>query len=162
MLETPSSSWISVRSLGTLAPGVLSFPVDRPDVNEGGRVGNSSIRTMRPDGSGDTRLPGAAHTGIIEWTPDGSAFAGSTTRGPDDQIFLADPATGERTTVILVTDIPEAHFVRSLAFSPDGGALVVCVSVEPGEATTRLYTMGLRGEDLTMVSDRPDCYADWS
>ena len=76
-------------------------------------------------------------------------LAGSTTRGPDDQIFLADPATGERTTVILVTDIPEAHFVRSLAFSPDGGALVVCVSVEPVEASTRLYTIGLEGEDLT-------------
>lgn len=168
---------VSASVLGPAAEANATFPGsngriaylrmrwDRSSWSPAGRRGidvKSSIRTMRPDGSGDTRLPGAAHTGIIEWTPDGSAFAGSTTRGPDDQIFLADPATGERTTVILVTDIPEAHFVRSLAFSPDGGALVVCVSVEPGEATTRLYTMGLGGEDLTMVSDRPDCYADWS
>lgn len=121
-----------------------------------------SVRSVRPDGSGDARLLGAAHTDIVEWSPDGSAFAGSTSRGPDDHIFLADAATGERSTVVLVADIPGAHFVRSLAFSPDGGALVVCVSVEPGEVSTRLYTMGLGGEDLTMVSDRPDCYADWS
>ena len=125
-----------------------------------------ALRTVHPDGThgrvlirADPRdFPTAA-----EWSPDGSmVVVYLEARG---RIVLLDAATGDRTLVARVEDL--GRFLLSMAFAPTGDALVVCATHREftGEyirETPRLYTMGIDGSDITAVSDRPECFADWS
>ena len=118
-----------------------------------------SVRTVLPDGSPGRRLA-ARNTSIdAEWSPDDTALALHVTRG-EERIVLQDAATAERTLIVRVSDVPGAELFESIAFGPTGDALVVCVRT--GRSRTALYTIDADGSNLTAVSDRPDCYADWS
>ena len=122
-----------------------------------------SLRTVHPDGShGRVLLSQNEHAIDAAWSPDGSSLA-LFKLGASNRILFMDADTRDQSLVIRVRDFPEeVIFVRSIAFAPTGDALVVCTDYLSGFVTTRLFTLDIDGSNVTMVSDRPDCYADWS
>lgn len=159
--------------LGSTSTAFGTFPGDsgeiaylpRPDINH-----TPALRTIHPDGT-DGRLlirgdPSDFPTSA-DWSPDGSTLAVYLhARG---RIVLLDPDTGNRSLVARTDDIVSASRLLSIAFAPTGDALVACVTrrVRIDEypfsfERPRLYTMDLDGSNITAVSKRPDCFADWS
>ena len=123
------------------------------------RATSFSIRTVFPDGSPGRRLAPRNTSIDGEWSPDGTALALHVIRG-EERIVLQDAATAERTLIVRVNDVPGAEQFESIAFGPTGDALLFCVRT--GRSRTALYTVDADGSNLTAVSDRSDCYADWS
>ena len=131
-----------------------------------------SLRTMNPDGSpGRVLWPEDALLGTglnqampydAEWSPDGSVVAmiarGETLGG--DRLVIGDPATGERHVVLRISSFNDHAFFASIAFDPTGDRLLFCARELNREA--HLYTLAVDGFDLTLVSDRRACLADWS
>jgi Tol biopolymer transport system component len=131
-----------------------------------------SLRTMNPDGSpGRVLWPEDALIGIglnqampydAEWSPDGSMVAmiarGETLGG--DRLVIGDPATGERHVILRISSFNDHAFFASIAFDPAGDRLLLCARELNREA--HLYTLAVDGSDLTLVSDRRACLADWS
>ena len=123
------------------------------------RATSFSMRTVFPDGSPGRRLAPRNTSIDGEWSPDGTALALHVIRG-EERIVLQDSATAERTVIVRVNDVPGAELFESIGFGPTGDALVFCVRT--GRSRTALYTIDADGSNLTAVSDRSYCYADWS
>lgn len=78
-----------------------------------------------------------------------------------DRVLIGDPETGER-HVIHRAGQNSHTFFASIAFRPTGDRVLFCAVDLDGPNDTRLFTIALDGSDLTLVSDRPACFADWS
>jgi hypothetical protein len=74
----------------------------------------------------------------------------------DDRLLIGDPSTGEGSVILRISRFDDHTLIASIAFAPTGKELLFCGVTLDHTATRRLYT------NLTMVSDHPDCYADWS
>ena len=136
-------------------------------------VESYSLRTMNVDGSpGRVLWPAgelvghhAAFPFDAEWSPDGSVVAMTALGGTlgDDRLVIGDPETGERHVIFRIRSVDDHAFIASIAFSPSGDRLLFCaVHLGSLSNTQLLYTVALDGSDLTPVSDRPACFADWS
>lgn len=135
--------------------GEIAFTSDTTD--------ERSLRTVQADGSpGRVLMPELGPSPLdADWSPDGATLAVHVFGRSffSERIILLDVASGDRSLVIRATDMPGPAAIYSVAYAPTGDALVVCVSAG---SSTRLYTMGTDGSDVTLVSNEPDCYADWS
>jgi Tol biopolymer transport system component len=132
-----------------------------------------SLRTMNADGSFGRVLwpPGellgqhAAFPWDAEWSPDGSVVAMTALGGTlgDDRLVIGDPETGERDVIFRIRSLNDHDFIASIAFSPAGDRLLFCaVNLGSTSNSAYLFTIALDGSDLSLVSDRPACLADWS
>ena len=122
------------------------------------------MRTVFDGGSpGQVLFPakGAPTALDADWSPDGSTLAANVFNRSfySDRIVLLDVDSGTLSLVVRAADLPGPAAIYSVAFAPSGDSLVVCISAG---SSTRLYTMGTDGSDVTLISDAPDCYADWS
>jgi Tol biopolymer transport system component len=127
---------------------------------------------MAPDGSpaGVLWAPGepigiglnqAWPTDVV-WSPDGTAVA-IVARGEllgGDRLLMGDPTTGERHVILRISSFIGDAVFASIAFSPGGDRVLFCALQLDGDAL--LYTVAVDGSELTLVSDRPACFADWS
>jgi Tol biopolymer transport system component len=134
-----------------------------------------SLRTINADGShGDVLWAANQHIGSgfslawpweADWSPDGSIVA-LVARGDtlgDDRLLIGDPATRERSVVLRIRRLDDHAFFASIAFAPTGDAVLFCaVSLGDETSVARLYTIGVDGSNVSLVSDRPECFADWS
>ena len=153
--------------LGATSPAIATFPGGNGEIafTSSHRVtGARAMRTVFDGGSPGRVLFPANHPPTAldaDWSPDGGTMAVHVFNRSffSDRIILLDVDTGVRSLVIRAADMPGPAAIYSVAFAPTGGALVVCISAG---SSTRLYTMGTDGSDVTLVSGNPDCYADWS
>jgi TolB protein len=144
---------------GSVAPAFASFPGDNGEIAflRYGR-GALSLRTVHPDGSNGRVITRAQPSVDVEWSPDGASYLLSFFGG-NERIVEVDAASGARTRIVRLSEIPGDVFgIESVAYGPVGDAVVFCVI--GGQES--LYTIGVDGSDLSKVSDREDCYADWS
>lgn len=162
--------------IGTAAEAGATFPGTNGEIAylyAGGKKG-ASLRTMAPDGSpvgvlwapGEPIGVGTNQAGPYDvvWSPDGTAVAmvasGEVLGG--DRLLMGDPTTGERHVILRISSFNEHAFFASIAFSPGGDRVLFC-AVDIGlDGDALLYTVAVDGSDLTLVSDRTACLADWS
>jgi Tol biopolymer transport system component len=132
-----------------------------------------SLRTIYADGSqGKVIWPAGelihgngwnAWPAEAEWSPDGTVVALIARGGilGYDRLLIGDPETGERHVIHRAGENSDTFFA-SIAFSPTGDRVLFCAVDLDGPNDVRLFTIALDGSDLTLVSDRPACFADWS
>ena len=157
--------------LSGTSTAVATFPGDngeiaysRYTISGGGATGRFALATVQPDGTpGRVLFPSKRRPIALdaEWSPDGSTLAAHVVggRAQFERIILVDVDSGDRSLVTFLKDIPGALGIYSIGFAPTGNALVICTAKGP---STRLHTIGTDGSNLTLVSSKPDCYADWS
>jgi Tol biopolymer transport system component len=122
------------------------------------RGGGVTLRTIQPDGAPVRLLATRGLPIDADWTSDGSSVALLLSR--KGSVVLQVAATGVRTPVVTVEDIPGAVAIQSVAISPAGDAVVLCV-IDAARFGPSLYTVDVDGSNLVRVSDHADCYADW-
>ena len=154
--EVPTPQLTPTSSAG----GLLAFTSDQN--------GNFEIYTMQPDGSELTNITKNPAGDISPfWSPDGTRIAFESDRNGFTQIFLMN---SDGTDVKQVTtDEAEhrfetsQHFEASNPWSPDGSKLLF-TERQPGEETWLLYTIGIDGENKTMLTQVPNIYSvpTWS
>ena len=108
---------------------------------------------------------GEAYAWEAEWSPDGTTVARTAIGGTlgDDRLLIGDPETGDREVILRIDELNDHLFFASIAFSPAGNQLVFCapnLSAPGNEA--HLYVVDVDGSDVSLLSERPACLADWS
>jgi Tol biopolymer transport system component len=118
-----------------------------------------SLRTVHADGSHGQLITQSTSFDDIEWSPDGQSYVLS--RGwPHARIVVVEADSGASSRVIAIDDVPGGYLaIQSVAYSPSGGTIAFCAFREAGES---LFTVDIDGSNLALMSDRNDCYADWS
>jgi len=96
-----------------------------PDWSRVAWVAQTAVQLMNVvDGTKGPALNHEDHVSALAWSPDGTRLATvsvtHTGAGPVQVILVWEAATGQ-----LVTTLPQASAVRSLAFSPDGKQIAV-------------------------------------
>ena len=155
----------------------IAFDSNRSDPDPTDDIGINDVFTMRPDGTGMTKVTDShGFSGEPAWSPDGSLIAFSSDRGvyPQRQaIYVIRPdGSGMRR----VTEKPRGGaWQSSPRFSPDGRKLVFTETRpapppppdgegEVGEETSALFTINLDGSRLRRITPwatHPGD-ADWS
>ena len=99
------------------------------------------------------------------WSPDGMTVAMTALGGTlgDDRLLIGDPETGDREVIFRIDELNDHLFFASIAFSPAGDRLVFCApNLGAPNNEANLYVIDVDGSDVTLLSDRPACYGDWS
>ena len=157
-----------VAVLLTAVPAVATHPGSNGEILflrfRGDSFFSSSFRTILPEGSGGTGVDGLPLSDAAAWSPDGASIAYGGGARTESRIVLLDVDTGERTRVLSNDELPpDVAFISDIAFAPAGDELVFCVWPRGGSQSTRLFTVGTDGSDLTMISgDLSLCQPDWS
>lgn len=100
-----------------------------------------------------------------EWSPDGMTVAMTALGGTlgDDRLLIGDPETGDREVIFRIDELNDHLFFGSIAFSPAGDRLVFCApNLGAPNNEANLYVIDVDGSDVTLLSERPACYGDWS
>lgn len=99
------------------------------------------------------------------WSPDGMTVAMTALGGTlgDDRLLIGDPETGEREVILRIDELNDHLFFASIAFSPAGDRLLFCApNLGAPNNEANLYVIDVDGSDVTLLSERPACYGDWS
>ncbi len=129
-----------------------------------------SLRSIHPDGTPARILmtqrqsPPGTFPFDAEFSPDGSTIAVMALGGAlgYDRILIANTETGQREVIFRISRHSQDSFIASIAFNPTGDRLMFCAVDLGGPNRARLLTIAVDGSDLTLVSDRSSCLADWS
>jgi WD40 repeat protein len=160
-------------------PAVATFPGANGEIAylRAGFTGfeSYSLRTRTSAGDpGPVLWPAGEPVGVggdqawawdAEWSPDGTTVA-MTALGDtlgDDRLLIGDPETGDREVVFRIDELDDDFFFASIAFSPAGDRLLFCapdLGAPSNEA--HLFVIDVDGSDVTLLSERPACFGDWS
>jgi Tol biopolymer transport system component len=118
---------------------------------DGGRIlyvaRGGALRTIRPDGSGDTLLlahaPPCSYPASFVWSPDGRTIA--LRDAPSGRLELLDAATRQ------LRDVRAFHEVTSIAWSPDSSQLLVTARPR-AHACSSLWRVGADGTGARLVA----------
>jgi hypothetical protein len=164
MVAVTTSAWATFPG----SNGELAYLREGPKGTE-----SYSLRTIYSDGShGNVLWPAGepihgngwdAWPSDAEWSPDGTlvvliAMGGTLGR---DRLLVGGPETGERHVIHRAGENSDTVFA-SIAFSPSADRVLFCAVDLSGPNKARLFTVAVDGSDLTLVSERPACFADWS
>jgi Tol biopolymer transport system component len=141
-------------------PALASFPGENGEIAFY-RYDRSAhaLRTVHPDGAHGKLITRDRSFDDLEWSPDGQSYVLSGYGGAA-HIVVVDADSGASSPVIGIDDVPGGYrVIESVAYGPSGDAIAFCAFREQGNS---LFTIDIDGTNLALISDRNDCYADWS